>query len=61
MGEDRTPRDKRSGKKAAKRPKKETSAWKILRIKRRIKAGYYNRPEVRSEIVDTLLDALMDG
>ncbi len=37
------------------------SAWKILRIKRRIKAGYYNRPEVRSEIIDSLLDALMEG
>lgn len=37
------------------------SAWKILRIKRRIKAGYYNRPEIRSEIIDSLLDALMEG
>jgi len=42
-------------------PKTGSSAWRILRIKRRIKAGYYNRPGVREEIIDCLLEALLDG
>ncbi len=39
----------------------EDSSWRVLRIRRRIKAGYYNRPEVRARIVESLLDALMEG
>ena len=49
-----------------KKPKKsvavdERASWKILRVKRRIKAGYYDRPEVREDILDLLLEAFMNG
>ncbi|RPJ41856.1 MAG: hypothetical protein EHM19_10945 [Candidatus Latescibacterota bacterium] len=33
--------------------------WRIRRTKRRIEKGYYDRPEVRAEIVDALLDAFL--
>ncbi|MFH1679829.1 MAG: hypothetical protein ABIH26_04200 [Candidatus Eisenbacteria bacterium] len=33
--------------------------WRIRRIRRRIDRGYYNRPEVRAEIVNALLDAFL--
>ncbi|NNE08062.1 MAG: hypothetical protein HKN20_05815 [Gemmatimonadetes bacterium] len=39
----------------------ERVSWKILRVKRRIKAGYYDRPEVREDILDLLLEAFMNG
>ena len=49
-----------------KKPKKsatgdERTSWNILRVKRRIKAGYYDRPEVREDILDLLLEAFMNG
>ncbi len=42
-------------------PVDERASWKILRVKRRIKAGYYDRPEVREDILDLLLEAFMNG
>jgi len=50
--------EKRSG---GKNSSGESASWRVLRIRRRIKAGYYNRPEVRAKIVESLLDALMEG
>lgn len=57
---------KAPGKAPARKPKKpatddERASWKILRVKRRIKAGYYDRPEVREDILDLLLEAFMNG
>ena len=39
--------------------KLKASLWRIRRVKRRIEKGYYDRPEVRKEIVDALLDAVL--
>ncbi|MBM3319504.1 MAG: hypothetical protein FJY73_02385 [Candidatus Eisenbacteria bacterium] len=33
--------------------------WRIRRIQRRIDKGYYDRPEIRAEIVESILDALL--
>lgn len=56
------PKKKTSNKKPKKSAGVDKSAsWKILRVKRRIKAGYYDRPEVREDILDLLLEAFMNG
>jgi hypothetical protein len=47
--EDRTPSHRKA---------RET-LWRVRRIRRRIEKGYYDRPEVRAEIVDALLDAFL--
>ncbi len=42
------------------RTRKERDAlWRVRRTRRRIEKGYYDRPEVRAEIVDALLDAFL--
>ncbi|MFH1278764.1 MAG: hypothetical protein ABIK65_10340 [Candidatus Eisenbacteria bacterium] len=35
------------------------SLWRIQRIRRRIEKGYYDRPEVKAEIVEALLEAFL--
>jgi len=35
------------------------SQWRIRRVKRRIAKKYYDRPEVRAEIVQAILEALL--
>jgi len=34
--------------------------WRIRRIRRRIRKGYYDRPEVRARIIDSLVHSLLD-
>ena len=52
--------DARGSRKPARRSKRKQAAWELLRIKRRIRAGYYDRPEIREDILDVLLEALME-
>jgi len=39
--------------------KRKASLWRMKRVKKRIEEGYYDRPDVRREIVDALLEAFL--
>lgn len=52
MAEETTGRTERDEKMRA-------SLWRIQRIRRRIEKGYYDRPEVKAEIVEALLEAFL--
>ncbi|MBN1827074.1 MAG: hypothetical protein JW958_12520 [Candidatus Eisenbacteria bacterium] len=40
--------------------KRRSSRWRVQRVRRKIARGYYDRPEVRAQIVDALLQALLE-